>query len=295
MKCIKWCNSQGLGGERNRTLYSTHAVDHHWTQRTTLSRRQSFSSYRHSGGSALHGWTCSKSGSETRRVCRSVASTLSGYAFPGTRPDVCRWFEEAVRDIVKNIHNRCFLQLVRTLPQLSFQQYTQAGCGESLSQLWDAFSQSTSIGNTELAILVHPLQNPEDYCIVNKLGETDQSRVDHQSGGGRVRCQDGRSIVEEEDGMSGRLGDCCDGEGSADLASMSLSVPPVITSRMSSSAEYFGLVVQSRYRSSVAGCYVLKLVRNQDSCGCSCSHYSVSKVCAGVPLGLQLKESWLAS
>jgi hypothetical protein len=47
-------------------------------------------------------------------------------------------------------------------------------------------------------------------------------------------------------------------------------------------------------RGDVEGCYVLKLSRNRDATGCTCTLYTLTHVCHGQPLHTQLQRSWLA-
>ncbi|KAK9819793.1 hypothetical protein WJX72_002450 [[Myrmecia] bisecta] len=57
--------------------------------------------------------------------------------------------------------------------------------------------------------------------------------------------------------------------------------------------DFWGVVVQSKLRSSAEGCYVLKTVRSVDPVGCQCTHYSLTRVCRGEPIAAQLSSAWL--
>ena len=56
--------------------------------------------------------------------------------------------------------------------------------------------------------------------------------------------------------------------------------------------EYWGVVVQTHWRSAADGCYVLKTVRS-GSGSCSCVHFSLCNVCKGEPYATQMAASWL--
>jgi hypothetical protein len=71
---------------------------------------------------------------------------------------------------------------------------------------------------------------------------------------------------------------------------------------------FYGLVAQSTtlpglprglgtsaLSSCVDGCYVLKTERNKDVSGCTCTVFTLTRVCQGQPLYQQLRESWLAT
>lgn len=124
--------------------------------------------------------------------------------------------------------------------------------------------------------------------------------------------------------LSGKVGDCCDGPhedlpASPPSSSARSSVPPPQSSilpfavsgknqhrlavranasgprnqRQSSGSGYWGVVVQSRRHMGVEGCYLLKAVRSDASTGCSCTHFSLTRVCQGDNLEKQFVKSWL--
>lgn len=56
---------------------------------------------------------------------------------------------------------------------------------------------------------------------------------------------------------------------------------------------YWGVVVQSRRHTGVEGCYLLKTVKNTSATGCSCTHFSLTRIAAGEHLEAQFVQSWL--
>ena len=65
---------------------------------------------------------------------------------------------------------------------------------------------------------------------------------------------------------------------------------------------YWGVVVQSRHHTGAEGCYLLRAVRQicpptgsdaDHGHGCSCTHYSLTKVCRGENVARQFVNSWL--
>lgn len=62
---------------------------------------------------------------------------------------------------------------------------------------------------------------------------------------------------------------------------------------------YWGVVVQSRHHTGTEGCYLLRAVRQicppgpQEDHACSCTHYSLTKVCRGENVERQFVNSWL--
>lgn len=60
------------------------------------------------------------------------------------------------------------------------------------------------------------------------------------------------------------------------------------------SACYYGVVVQSRRHTGVEGCYLLKTVKSVSrGTGCSCTHFSLTRISAGEHLEKQFVQSWL--
>jgi len=90
---------------------------------------------------------------------------------------------------------------------------------------------------------------------------------------------------------SGRVGDCCDveeGVVSLDLSDVEEVVdiggsPPTLTSSSSRRSSrsfqgFWGVVVQTKARSSVEGCYLLKAGCSVVARGCSCTHFTLTRV-----------------
>ena len=60
------------------------------------------------------------------------------------------------------------------------------------------------------------------------------------------------------------------------------------------SACYWGVVVQSRLHTGAEGCYLLKTVKNvSPGTGCTCTHFSLTRIAQGEHLEQQFVQSWL--
>lgn len=60
------------------------------------------------------------------------------------------------------------------------------------------------------------------------------------------------------------------------------------------SACFWGVVVQAPEHTGVAGCYLLKTVKNTTpSTGCTCTHFSLTRISSGEHLEQQFVQSWL--
>lgn len=98
--------------------------------------------------------------------------------------------------------------------------------------------------------------------------------------------------------MSGRLGDCCEEERTPS-SKLSNIVPLLVQQQQErcshqSSVRFWGLVVRAwDHGDPVEGCYLLKTSQNTDVTGCTCVHYSLTRVKQGESLYEQLVQSWL--
>lgn len=104
--------------------------------------------------------------------------------------------------------------------------------------------------------------------------------------------------------LTGQVGDCCLAAAGADAGgfwgrSAAAAAPraePAAGLGQRQEVHYWGLVVQSRARTGVEGCYLLKTVRNIEPCAeCSCTYYSLTRVCQGEGLERQFIRSWLSN
>jgi len=202
-------------------------------------------------------------------LCASLQSQgLSKYTRPVDRSaESCSWrhgwLEHCVRDIVRNLDRAPFLQAVyERRGHLSSRTEVVTHClTRELNTAPEEWLQSTHGTDQRLPktiIYVHEVPD-EESCALN--------------GGQRRSCCDTSSLVDE-----GSIGDC-EGETPG-------------CSGYESRTRYWGVVVQSTGRGP-GGCYLLK---TQSTLGghCTCTQFSLTKVCQGVSLYQQETDSWRA-
>lgn len=93
-------------------------------------------------------------------------------------------------------------------------------------------------------------------------------------------CQD---LLQSQARMlvnSGRVGDCCD---AADLGSL-LDDETHVSDKLRAFHGFWGVVVQTKERSSVEGCYLLRAGCSVVESGCSCTHYTLTRVLEPTPV-----------
>eukprot|EP01023_Acetabularia_acetabulum_P033255 TRINITY_DN31128_c0_g1_i2.p2 TRINITY_DN31128_c0_g1~~TRINITY_DN31128_c0_g1_i2.p2 ORF type:complete len:358 (-),score=18.20 TRINITY_DN31128_c0_g1_i2:360-1433(-) len=57
--------------------------------------------------------------------------------------------------------------------------------------------------------------------------------------------------------------------------------------------KYWGVVIQSKEMSLMDGCYLLTTTQNRGQHGCTCTHFHLTRICQGVSLDHQCRNSWL--
>lgn len=103
--------------------------------------------------------------------------------------------------------------------------------------------------------------------------------------------------------MAGKVGDCCDEDHKYIITNEAIQsalrqsdfhndVKMANQSPMEGIA-FWGLVIQSSVWTTLEGCYLLKTAKVVDHMGCSCTHFSLIRVCQGIPLSDQYSAAWL--
>ena len=108
--------------------------------------------------------------------------------------------------------------------------------------------------------------------------------------------------------LAGKVGDCCDGEVENQILPFSREQHSQMnwdanvhqqqqqhqhSGQEEQLVDFWGLIVQSKFRSDAEGAYVLKTVRNSNPVGCQCTHYSLMRVCQGDLVKTQRSTAWL--
>jgi hypothetical protein len=70
--------------------------------------------------------------------------------------------------------------------------------------------------------------------------------------------------------------------------------PALVAGSGQQATAYWGVVVQSRRHTGAEGCYLLKTVKSTSaSTGCTCTHFSLTRISQGDHLEQQFVQSWL--
>lgn len=191
------------------------------------------------------------------------------------------------------------------------------------SQMWDSIAQSLRCDGADAVILV---QKIVDNIDLQNLADTE---VERQPSDVSVHdaCQKLISSGVGQSILRGQVGECCDSTAAKtnetndnngvnremnEAMKQRVGLPavgtinrPVVkvaalpkggTGRSvepSSFHGYWGVVVQSKCRTGVEGCYLLKAGRAVADGGCSCTHFSLTRVSANSePVHSQFVNSW---
>lgn len=152
-------------------------------------------------------------------------------------------------------------------------------------QLWKGVTDYLSRSNPEVVVLVHKLnlggsERIDDSMLLGRFPGVENILTGITTASPSRQQQ--RQSSSPHSVFSGKLGDCCDEE----------EAHPPKSDCHQHTDEYWGLVVQSKYKSSAEGCYVLKTSRSS-SPDCHCTHYSLTRVSQGKDLPQQLASAWL--
>ena len=242
-------------------------------------------------------------------VATAALSSLASYPLSIIRKGLTsEWFEDAIRDIVRHLSDVPFLQTVNFSasgrPQCS--AFHVEGPVVHSPELWQSIAKHISAGTTpDAVILVQRLdvtQSRDDEYVADEKAEETCQRL--------LSSGIGKSILTDS------VGDCCDDdEEEEDVISKSPSSTVVpFTHKISQSSKkrasvraaalpesmtagqtsaFWGVVVQSAQHTGAEGCYLLKTVRNVDPIGCSCTHFSLTKISERENVERQFVDSWL--
>jgi hypothetical protein len=221
------------------------------------------------------------------------------------------WFEAMVQTVVKQLDGAPFILQVTSKPVLQMQLIRLDPA--ELDQGWEHVQrkllnqqQQSAADAYDAVILVHPVVSEQQPCVVSQVRGQAYYNCPHSSSGSSSQsaatCRYDQVAADEM--MSGRFGDCCNGEGHGqqqhqhqhDNRHRSQSSSSNCSSE--SKLAYYGLVVQCRdLQDTLQGCYLLKTTQlsqhHGGGAGCHCTHYSLNRVCQGPSLQQQFQASWL--
>ena len=184
-------------------------------------------------------------------------------------------------------------------------------------QLWQGIAEHLSNSQPEIVILLHQLppatESPQGAVSTGQWTSQQQGMFTgitaHQAlNQNRLKycsmlLRDGIA----EGILAGKVGECCDGETENQILPFSREQHSQMNWDVNSQqqhthpqsdqeeqlVDFWGLIVQSKYRSDAEGAYVLKTVRNSNPVGCQCTHYSLMRVCQGDLVKTHRSTAWL--
>lgn len=219
------------------------------------------------------------------------------------------WFQKAVEDIVRKLDGRVdtdqFVQVVK-MGNNPCQADYMATCDITASG-----HPTCSVDNVDAVILVKRIATGVDlktHLDVDVV-QTDAVTEEPSNGDVQIACDQlmrsgvGRRILH------GRVGECCERQIPSGDSPSAASVLVNQATRHVASREavkaaalpkkpfqgYWGVVVQAKEKSSIEGCYLLKAGCSVVDGGCSCTHFSLTRVQSEhVSVHQQFVDSWRA-
>eukprot|EP00192_Tetraselmis_astigmatica_P020629 CAMPEP_0117677096 /NCGR_PEP_ID=MMETSP0804-20121206/16559_1 /TAXON_ID=1074897 /ORGANISM="Tetraselmis astigmatica, Strain CCMP880" /LENGTH=281 /DNA_ID=CAMNT_0005486349 /DNA_START=240 /DNA_END=1082 /DNA_ORIENTATION=- len=201
---------------------------------------------------------------------------LSVYSRPVERSAAWQlpsWFEPCLRSVVSNLWRAPLLQAVydsRGHLSVGTQFVTHAVPEHMIAdpRAWPDLVLSSGDSHPKTVIMVHEVSSG-DACAV--------------TGGPRPSDICGTAAADALV-RQGSIGDCdtAEEEGHHEC--------PGTPCTKCSVTKYWGMVIQSP-DGGPSGCFLLKTTQNVGA-GCSCTHFSLTRICQGVPLAQQFVDAW---
>ncbi|GFR50661.1 hypothetical protein Agub_g12910 [Astrephomene gubernaculifera] len=193
-------------------------------------------------------------------------------------------------------------------------------------QSWTQFSNHVRSSSAVGLVLVRPISHPDQHCIYASAPSTSPKSRPSSSSSSASSSASSSSCCSHSSSSAcsvppatapcaepispasaaaagafeGQVGDCCDNTPSSASSASSAEAPACsVAAQTGSTTCYFGLVVQGSCRSDADGCWVLKTTSAGDGVEaaaaglCTCTHFSLTRVCKGQPLYEQLRDAWL--
>lgn len=231
---------------------------------------------------------------EARPVVSARAACVELSTYSLEAPLNTLLLEKCVHEAVLHLDEAPCLHVVGSHIGAEFVRHAVPEPAVAAPQAWRGFAESVARDRADLLVLVHRVPDgPRPQTCWKLQMEAQVQASEH----------DGVQLWPPSSGLvAGKVGDCCDedgdhghrqdGEGSifsrtGKRGAHSLHGP------LQRDTAFWGLVIQSQRHAGLAGCYLLKTVRNRDATGCSCTHFSVTPVCKEVPLCEQYQTAWL--
>lgn len=191
------------------------------------------------------------------------------------------WFQRAIKEAVTHLQDAPFLQLVQfngdsTGTCATMKSFGVPDVAVNTPELWASISEAVTADTADVVLLVQRVDDSKKVSLSSKkLASSGISQ----------------SVFQ------GKVGDCCEKEGhlykesSRRVVKVHALPPPEVGKPLSG---YWGVVVQSKRHTGAEGCYLLKAVKETVDGTCSCTHFSLTRICRGENVESQFIKSWLA-
>lgn len=224
---------------------------------------------------------------------RATCSDLSTYSLEA--PTNLALLERCAQQAVLHLDEAPCLHLMAPGVGAEFARQTVPESILSAPQMWKSTGEHVAHEKPELMILVHRV--PEEPCPKTcwKL-QMEVSRAEHPAAEMSDSLQVWSQTRFKKDIVAGKVGECCE-EDEGSHPQHETAVATDCTSERGKALHqditFWGMVIQSRKNAAMEGCYLLKTVRNIDPTGCTCTHFSLTRVCQELPLCEQFQSAWL--
>lgn len=220
------------------------------------------------------------------------SSSLAVYPFPSSvQRHGGTLFSQSFQELMHNLSDSPLIQLSYRHSVVWHERHSVEFSSMPRPELWEDFAAEASTSAADLLMFVRPVASASELCV---------KKAPQPSA-----CPDSQCLSfsgqNPSNSIAGRVGDCCDEEddhasemhAKRVLESPDMHIDAEYLDMHGLHVQYYGLVSQSGGQEQSDGCYLIKTVRQLESTGCHCMHYSLMRVCQGVSLQRQALEYWL--
>lgn len=228
-------------------------------------------------------------------VCASKATCAELATYSLELPTSTPLLESCVRQAVLHLDEAPCLHVAGTSHGPVFIRHPVPESVVAVPQLWQGIGETIVKDDPELLVLVQRVPDGSSPTVCLKLQLAAMAAHSTHEDNVQVWPQSSGAYNPwlSKDLVSGKVGDCCDEHD--DHHHHGSSVEDTLGGQEPAQGDvsFWGLVIQSKARMAMEGCYLLKTVRNTDTTGCTCTHFSMNRVCLDVPLCEQFQAAWL--
>lgn len=226
-------------------------------------------------------------------VTRAAGSDLSTYTLEV--PLNSQLLETCAREAVLHLDEAPCLHLVCQ----GAAESSRHPMPDAFPQVWNNMRAIVDRDSPDVLVFVHHLPHIPLHKTCWKLQEvTGRATQPAEAPSAAPQGCDSQEPALAPSLVAGKVGECCGKDDHGDPSALGTQGDHGRTAAethrpLHEEVSFWGLVLQSQRHAGMDGCFLLKTVRSEDAAGCTCTYFSLTRVCWGLPLCEQYQQSWL--